>query len=106
MRRQLHPRRDRRGTTHGCSIALRKLRSRSLAVLRAAFARARRGGRVNPLLRLMTATLVVTAFVQITSHSIAGQTTNRSSRYEDLVSLFGEWRAFQKPKLVNGVPDY
>jgi hypothetical protein len=30
----------------------------------------------------------------------------RSTRYEDLVSLFGEWRSFQKPKLVDGVPDY
>ena len=29
-----------------------------------------------------------------------------SKRYEDLVALFGEWRAFQKPKLVAGVPDY
>ena len=27
-------------------------------------------------------------------------------RYEDLVPLFSEWRAFQKPKLVTGVPDY
>ena len=30
----------------------------------------------------------------------------RSARYEDLVSLFGEWRAFQKPRLIDGVPDY
>lgn len=30
----------------------------------------------------------------------------RSTRYEDLVSFFGEWRAFQKPKVVDGVPDY
>jgi hypothetical protein len=30
----------------------------------------------------------------------------RSNRYEDLVSLFREWRDFQRPKLVNGVPDY
>jgi len=30
----------------------------------------------------------------------------RSSRYEDLVSLFADWRSFQKPKLVDGVPDY
>jgi Bacterial protein of unknown function (DUF885) len=29
-----------------------------------------------------------------------------SSRYEDLVSFFREWRAFQKPRLVDGVPDY
>ena len=29
-----------------------------------------------------------------------------ASRYEDLVSLFNDWRAFQKPKLVDGVPNY
>jgi hypothetical protein len=27
-------------------------------------------------------------------------------RYDDLVSLFNEWRLFQKPRLMNGVPDY
>jgi len=26
--------------------------------------------------------------------------------HADLVALFGEWRAFQKPKVVGGVPDY
>jgi hypothetical protein len=30
----------------------------------------------------------------------------KSSRYEDLLALFAEWRAFQQPKLVDGVPDY
>src|SRR5262245_39754832 len=30
----------------------------------------------------------------------------RSTRYEDLVTLFADWRAFQRPKIVNGVPDY
>jgi len=29
-----------------------------------------------------------------------------STRYEDLISLFEDWRAFQKPELRNGVPDY
>ena len=29
-----------------------------------------------------------------------------ASKYEDLVSLFKEWREFQKPKIINGVPDY
>ncbi len=29
-----------------------------------------------------------------------------STRYEDLVTLFREWRDFQKPRLVEGVPDY
>ena len=30
----------------------------------------------------------------------------RSSNYEDLINLFKDWRAFQKPRLVDGVPDY
>ena len=30
----------------------------------------------------------------------------RSTRYEDLLSLFGEWRSVQRPKLVDGAPDY
>jgi hypothetical protein len=30
----------------------------------------------------------------------------RSTRYDDLVSLFAEWRTFQRPTLVGGVPDY
>ena len=30
----------------------------------------------------------------------------RANRYDDLVTLFNEWRAFQKPKLLDGVADY
>jgi len=30
----------------------------------------------------------------------------QSVRYEDLVALFDEWRTFQKPALVDGIPDY
>jgi hypothetical protein len=30
----------------------------------------------------------------------------RSSSHDDLLILFKEWRAFQQPKVVNGVPDY
>ncbi len=30
----------------------------------------------------------------------------RPGTWEDLITLFAEWRAFQKPKLVDGVPDY
>ena len=29
-----------------------------------------------------------------------------SHNYDDLVSLFAEWRAFQRPRLADGVPDY
>jgi hypothetical protein len=36
----------------------------------------------------------------------AGSPSGAESRYEDLVALFGEWRAFQRPALVEGVPDY
>ena len=36
----------------------------------------------------------------------AGTAGPRSSRYGDLVTLFGEWRTFQRPKSFNGVPDY
>lgn len=30
----------------------------------------------------------------------------RSTRYADLVTLFHEWRTFQQPNLIGGVPDY
>jgi len=30
----------------------------------------------------------------------------KSTRYEDLVKLFKEWREFQRPEVKNGVPDY
>jgi len=29
-----------------------------------------------------------------------------SASYEDLISLFEEWRAFEKPEFIDGVPDY
>ncbi len=32
--------------------------------------------------------------------------TPRPAPYDALVTLFGEWREFQRPKLVDGVPDY
>jgi hypothetical protein len=34
------------------------------------------------------------------------QASGQGSSYADLVSLFADWRAFQKPKVVDGVPDY
>ncbi len=36
----------------------------------------------------------------------APESPARAVRYEDLVTLFNEWRAFQKPKIVDGVADY
>ncbi len=29
-----------------------------------------------------------------------------STRYADLVALFEEWRTFERPAFVDGVPDY
>jgi hypothetical protein len=53
---------------------------------------------------MMTACLLVAALVgDARDISISPP---RSTHYEDLVSLFGEWRSFQRPKLVDGVPDY
>jgi hypothetical protein len=48
--------------------------------------------------------------VLVAALAIAGSTPRAQSPaaadYQRLVSLFAEWREFQKPKLVNGVPDY
>jgi hypothetical protein len=38
--------------------------------------------------------------------ALAASQPARTARYDDLVSLFNEWRLFQKPRLMNGVPDY
>ena len=42
----------------------------------------------------------------IAASGCGGATPASGSRYEDLAALFGEWRAVQRPVLVNGVPDY
>src|SRR5262245_3356 len=36
----------------------------------------------------------------------ATSTPAKSTRYDDLTTLFSEWRSFQRPKQVNGAPDY
>jgi hypothetical protein len=49
------------------------------------------------------------AFVALATGCAGGQGPSRAAagaRYDDLVSLFAEWRALQKPRLVGGVPDY
>jgi len=46
-----------------------------------------------------TAVAILAAFAAPNRIAAAGT-------YEDLVGLFKEWREFQKPKMVDGVPDY
>ena len=48
----------------------------------------------------------LTAACLLAAVAMAGLDIRPSTRYEDLVALFSEWRAFQKPKLQDGVPDY
>ena len=38
--------------------------------------------------------------------TIAFSQVNKSSDYSALVSLFKEWRSFEKPPMRNGAPDY
>src|SRR5438132_14320243 len=58
-----------------------------------------------PFRVMMTAFLLAAAFSGADARDATGGPP-RSTRYEELVSLFAEWRSFQKPKLVDGVPDY
>jgi hypothetical protein len=57
---------------------------------------------IRPSVCAIAAASLIAVFVLAGASPVASQ----SSRYEDLVSLFADWRTFQKPKLVDGVPDY
>jgi hypothetical protein len=50
--------------------------------------------------------VALTAASLLAAVATPGDDVRPSTRYEDLVSLFSEWRVFQKPKLKDGVPDY
>jgi hypothetical protein len=38
--------------------------------------------------------------------TVLGTAEAQSGSYPDLLALFREWREFQKPKLIDGAPDY
>jgi hypothetical protein len=48
---------------------------------------------------------VLGAAAVVAAPNVSAQ-SSRPRRHEDLVALFADWRVFQQPKLVNGVPDY
>jgi len=54
-------------------------------------------------LRLVfTLALVISSVTAMTQQ----KTQQKKSSFADLTKLFAEWRAFQQPKLIDGVPDY
>lgn len=57
----------------------------------------------NMKLALFAAGVVLTAACSDAGKPAEGP---RGTRFEDLVTLFGEWRSFQRPPLTDGVPDY
>jgi uncharacterized protein (DUF885 family) len=54
----------------------------------------------------MRTSLSYVALAMIAVSGCTPDTAPRTNKYDDLVTLFNEWRAFQKPKLVDGVADY
>jgi len=63
----------------------------------------------GPLLRLVTAAACAAGAIRVPNagaQAAPGARHAAPSRYDDLVTLFTAWRAFQQPKVVNGVPDY
>lgn len=60
----------------------------------------------SPVVRRLAASLI-TVFFLLTNCTPAGVPAGEAgSSYEDLVSFFEEWREFQAPEFVDGVPDY
>ena len=60
------------------------------------------GIRISCALAVAVSVLATTAFpVRPAPLQVA-----RAARYEELVTLFRDWRAFQKPRMVDGVADY
>ena len=56
--------------------------------------------------RLRAAPILLALSACAASHPPPGAGEARPGSHADLVALFAQWRAFQKPKLVEGVPDY
>jgi hypothetical protein len=49
---------------------------------------------------------IVLSLAASTAATAAAPSPPGASRYEDLVSFFKDWRAFQKPRVVEGIPHY
>ena len=61
---------------------------------------------IRPLTAMKNLALALALLVVTAEAGPSATNAPQNSRHADLVALFGEWRAFQRPKLVDGVPDY
>ena len=59
-----------------------------------------------PLYLIASCLIAATAFTNGNGTQKSTRASTLSTRYEDLLWLFTEWRNFQKPPTVDGVPDY
>ena len=59
----------------------------------------RRIARLCPCLTFLLALMLLIT-------SVTAMAQDKKSSFADLTKLFAEWRAFQRPNLINGVPDY
>ncbi len=60
----------------------------------------------SPAFRMSICVVTILALGACRASQNSTPEARRSIRYEDLVPLFQEWRSFQRPKMVDGVPDY
>ncbi len=56
--------------------------------------------------RLLFTVMLLTMTATMSSRIATAQPAAASPTYADLLTLFGEWRAFEEPPRVNGAPDY
>lgn len=57
-------------------------------------------------MRYTSVSLFITAALLASCGAPSDQPATRTNNYNDLVTLFKEWREFQHPRLIDGVPDY
>jgi len=58
------------------------------------------------ILRLGSKQLTLVLALVLVISLVTAMAQQKKSSFADLTKLFGEWRAFQQPKLIDGVPDY
>ncbi|HLF83141.1 MAG TPA: hypothetical protein VI837_03095, partial [Blastocatellia bacterium] len=63
------------------------------------------GRRITLLCSNQSSLKLVFALALVIS-SFTAMAQQKKSSFADLTKLFSEWRAFQRPKLIDGVPDY